>query len=151
MSQLIDVFELVEEWADRTDRILKEQMKRLKVGEKGGGDKELFFSLRSNVYAKYGDKVQMDLSFIEHGRFRDMGAGSGKKAKIETMAGNLALATASARKRKGRKPAKWYSKPFYGRLNALLGVVSGEVQEVIIETLKEVATGPQQAPKTRRK
>lgn len=146
MSELLDVVELVEEWSDRTNKILKQQMKRLKVGDKGDGAKALFFSLRSNVYAKFGDKVQMDLSFLEHGRFRDMGAGSGKNGKIESMATNLGIAT---KKKSNRKPAKWYSKPFYGRLNALMGVVSGNIQEAVVETLKELEYGPQKAKKAK--
>ncbi len=149
MSQLIEVLELVQAWADRNNKILRSEMRKLKVGEKGKGDKELFFSLRNNVYANAGDTIQMDLSFMTHGRFRDMGAGS--KSKIESQASNREIALNPTGKSKGRTPAKWYSKPFYGRLNALMGIVSGQIQETIVETIKQVEVGPLERSNFRKK
>ncbi|MGV3588609.1 MAG: hypothetical protein ACO1OF_16505 [Adhaeribacter sp.] len=137
MSAYQEVLALVEDWASRNDQILKAEIKRLKVGEKGGGQQELFFSVKSRVYAKMGTKIGMDLSFLTYGRFRDMGAG--RKAKFESQATNRQFATRS----KGRKPAKWYSKPFYGRLHALMGIVSANLQETTIQTIKEISSGPQ--------
>lgn len=126
MADIKQIEQLATDWAKRTDDILLKQLKRHKVGV----TEELYQSVRSRVYAAASEKFGIDLSFLLRGRFRDMGAGRG--AKVESQKSNGEIIRS---KSKGRTPAKWYSKPFYGRLNALQGVVSANLVEQSIKSI----------------
>lgn len=120
----------VTSWADRTDDILLTTMKRLGIGVTD----ELYNSVRSKVYTMAGDMVGYELTFLLHGRFRDMGVGRGRSkgisSKIESTSSNRRIIQG-----KGSKPAKWFARPFYGRLNALEGALGFALMEQAISSI----------------
>jgi hypothetical protein len=129
MATFDDVLDFTRSWANRTDQILKDQLREKKIGV----TKDLFQSLRHKVYQKAGDQIGADFSFLTYGRFRDMGAGSGSKASvIEQIRTNGDIIQ---QKSKGRKPARWYSRPFYGRIHALMGAVGYAISEQAVRAV----------------
>jgi hypothetical protein len=125
-SSFSEVFQVVQEWATRTDQILLQQMKAMGIGITD----ELFASVRNRVYQQAGAQIGYDLSFLMRGRYRDMGAG--RRRKIESIQSNGDIIRGQ---KKGRKPKKWYSRAFYGRLSALNGVVSAKLSEQAIAAI----------------
>jgi hypothetical protein len=99
----------VEDYHRETGNVLVKQIERLKVGRKGKGNEELKLSVKTNVRTS-GTTIIGETLFVAHGRFRDMGTGSGGRG------GN-------------RTPAKWYSPAYYARMAALQGVVNVRVAE----------------------
>lgn len=123
--------DIATDWAARTEAVLKESIKKLGIGVTD----ELYASLKTQVIEKGGDLIDINLTFLARGRYVDMGAGQGyAKGVFEGVASNR-------EKLIGRKPKKWYSKPFYGRINALMGITGAALSEAavkaIIEPLKE--------------
>ena len=118
---------MVQEWAARTDQILHAQLKAMGIGISD----ELFNSLRNRVYQQAGATIGYDLSFLMRGRYRDMGAG--RRRKIESIHSNGDIIR--GQKKGGRRPKKWYSRAFYGRLSALNGVVSARIAEQAISAI----------------
>jgi hypothetical protein len=155
-STVKEVYALVADWARRNDKILHDQIKKLGIGV----HEELYPSVVSKTYELAAAEVGMDLSFLTYGRFRDMGVGRGTRpgardltiggiiAKVESQDRNGRLSRRERGKggrfQKGpeqpkvRKPAKWYSRAFYGRLNALQGAISGKMVEKAIAAVKSV-------------
>lgn len=131
-----EVQSYVASWAQKTDEILLMTLKRLNVGH----NEDLFRSLRSKVYRLAGDTVGYDLTFLLHGRFRDMNVGRGRgkssSLKIENTASNRQIV-----RKRGVKPAKWFSKPFYGRLNALQGAIGYSLMEQSIQSITKTLEG----------
>lgn len=116
--------DLADDWAKRTDALLLANLKKLNIGVTD----ELYSSLQHKVYQIGSDIVGIDISFLLRGRFVDMGAGAGyKKGVFESQASNRAKLT--------RKPKPWYSKTFYGRLNALMGVTGASVSEQAVQAI----------------
>ena len=72
-SAVQEVYDLVADWARRTDKILRDQIKKLGIGV----NEDLYPSVASKTYALAAAEIGMDLSFLTHGRFRDMGVGRG--------------------------------------------------------------------------
>ncbi len=130
-ERIKEVEALASDWMRRNDEVLKKELRKLKVGITD----ELYQVIRSTMHQKASAMLQVDLNFFTYGRFRDMGAG--RKAKIESSENKKELYKAKNPKG-GRKPAKWYSRPFYGRLHALNGVLSAK----IIEQSIQAVTGP---------
>lgn len=125
--------DIANDWAERTELVLKESIKKLGIGVTD----ELYSSLSTQVIQKGGELIDINLTFLARGRFVDMGAGQGyKKGVFESMASNK-------EKLIGRKPKKWYSKPFYGRINALMGITGATISEqavrAIIEPLQQIS------------
>lgn len=121
--------DLADEWAKRTDALLHANLKKLNIGITD----ELYSSLQHQVYQKGADIVGIDISFLLRGRFVDMGAGAGyKKGAFEGIQSN--------REKLTRKPKKWYSKTFYGRLNALMGVTGASVSETAVQAIIQPLT-----------
>jgi hypothetical protein len=87
----------------------------------------LYNSLRSKVYQIAGESIGADLSFLLRGRFVDMGAG---RLKIESTNSNRDILAS-------RKPKKWYSRTFFGRLHALNGMVGANISEQAIKAVIE--------------
>ncbi len=153
-----EVLAVVREWALRNDKILTDLIRKMDIGV----NEELYPSVKSKVFELAAAAVGMDLSFMTHGRFRDMGAGRGpgRQERDLTVAGIVAKVESQdtngrilIRKRgkggrfkknkkelKGRKAAKWYSRAFYGRLNALSAVVSTKMVEAAVQAVQEVKT-----------
>ena len=136
MAGFTETLAYVQEWADRTDQILLDQLARKDIGITD----ELRTSVRSKVHQLAGEQIRFDLSFLSYGRYRDMGAGRPAE-KIESRGATAARLHAASLK--GRKPAKWYSRPFYGRLHALSGVVSTSVVEQAIAAVRLVQESPE--------
>ena len=126
MSRWEELNELATEWARINDKVLKAHLVRLKIND----TLTLSNSVNSKVTGANGS-LKIDLHFTDYGRYRDMGAG---RKKIESTAGNRALITGQA----GRKPARWYSKPFYSRLHALQGITSASMQEKVVSAIQSI-------------
>ncbi len=128
----------LDQWADDTDQVLLQMMRRYDIGI----TEELYKSLRHRVYARSAALIGYDLSFLLRGRFRDMGAGKGRgkdlAVKLESSTTNREIIRSRGRTK--IKPAKWYSKPFYGRLNMLQGVIGIKAMESTIQTVKSELT-----------
>lgn len=126
---------IAKEWAAETEKLLKAEMKKLKVGDKGKGKYALYNSLAHKVYQKVATQIGIDFSFLWYGRLRDMGAG---RMPRQTMNENKAAMTG---KKQGRKPAKWYSPVFYKQLSSLRGMVGAQVRETVRNTVHSVLMG----------
>lgn len=128
-----EVQAFVASWADKTDQVLLEMLRRYEVGV----TEELYNSVRSKVYQMAGYMLGYELNFLVHGRFRDMGVGRGRgksvASKIETTATNREIIQGRTRRR--AKIARWYSRPFYGRLNALEGALGLSLMEQAINSV----------------
>lgn len=126
-----EVQRFVASWADKTDQILLEMLRRHEVGV----TEELYNSVRSKVYQMAGDMLGYELHFLLRGRFRDMGVGRGRgksiASKVETTATNREIIQGRTR----RKAAKWYARPFYGRLNALEGAIGIAMMEQAVNSV----------------
>lgn len=133
-----EVKAFVDQWADRTDELLLQMLRRYNVGV----TEDLYNSVRSKVYERSSALIGYDLTFLLHGRFRDMSAGRGrgkdKSLKLESSTTNREIIRSRGRSK--IKPAKWYSKPFYGRLNMLQGVLGIKAMEQSIRTVKNQLT-----------
>ena len=157
-SAISEVYALVAEWARRTDQILRDKLKQLNIGV----NEELYPSIASKTYELAAAEVGMDLAFLTHGRFRDMGVGrgTGPNARDLTVAGIVAKVESQdtngrivRRERgaggrfkkgkqepKGRKPAKWYSRAFYARLSRLQGAISSKMVEQAVLAVQQAGT-----------
>lgn len=155
-SAVQEVYALVADWARRNDKILQNQITKLGIGVHD----ELYPSVVSKTYQLAAAEVGVDLSFLTYGRFRDMGVGRGTRpgARDLTIGGIVAAVESQDRngrlirrergpggrfkkapeQPKGRKPAKWYSRAFYGRLTALSGAISGKMVEKAIAAVRAV-------------
>ena len=153
-SAVAEVYALVADWARRNDKILQDQLKKLGIGV----HEELYPSVVSKAYELAAAEVGVDLSFLTYGRFRDMGVGRGSRPeardlsiggiihKVESQDTNGRIIRRergvggrfkkSKEQPKGRKPAKWYSRAFYGRLNALQGALSAKTCEKAVAAIK---------------
>lgn len=133
-NPILEIQSYVQSWADRTDQVLLMTMKRLGVGI----TEELFKSVQSKVYAKASEMIGYDLGFLTYGRFRDMNVGRGRgkdlSLKFESTTTNREII--QGKNRKSTKSAKWYSKPFYGRLNALEGAIGIQMMEQSVRAVK---------------
>lgn len=156
-SAVAEVYALVADWARRNDKILQAQITKLGIGV----HEELYPSVVSKAYELAAGEVGMDLSFLTHGRFRDMGVGRGTKPGARDLSIAAAITKVESqdtngrvirRQRgaggrfkkgpqqpKGRKPAKWYSRAFFGRLNALQGALSAKTCEKAIAAVRAAA------------
>jgi hypothetical protein len=125
----------VEEWAERTDQALLERLRYYKVGI----TQDLYNSVRSQVYKKAFSMLQYDLKFLYYGRFRDISTGRGRGKslfyKLESTATNRQIIENTGKRK--IKPAPWYSKTFYARLNALEGVIGLRAMEQLIRNVKQ--------------
>jgi hypothetical protein len=137
-NSFLEVYALAQEWAGRTDKAMLSEYSRLGIGYAN----KLEPSIKSQVLQGEAGRINIETSFLIYGRFVDMGAGPGqarlatarKTAKLENAANNRARARGKPQDGpQGRKPKKFYSPIFYGRLNALMGVVSGSMVEQAIE------------------
>lgn len=116
-------------WAEWIEKKLKEKFVTMKIGVTD----ELLKSLSFEVLESAGlNDGQYKLSFLEYGRFLDMGVGSLSK---ETISGNRE-AFKKASDTKIRRPKKWYGKTAYGGLNRLINSLVNGYQEEIVQTVK---------------
>jgi hypothetical protein len=111
--------------------VLNRERKRLKVGESGKLDR----SFQTRVLSLSQDTFQSQMDFLLRGRFVDMGVGRGRK--IESRQTNRELLSPT----KARKPKKWFSRAYYGRLNDLQGVLGYQLIEASIRSVKDNLEG----------
>jgi hypothetical protein len=121
----LETFKVLTDWTARTEYILRLEKRKLDVDD----THELDNSLDSKVERAGNDMLKSEIGFLVRGRFVDMGAGR-KSSKIETRDGN-------ARLLKVRKPKKWYSRAFWGRINDLQGVLGFKLMEAAIRSVKD--------------
>lgn len=121
MSNLTENIAFVENWAKYTSMKLTAMRKRLDIGKSSDLAQSFGYSVSTS-----GSMIHVEFHFLARGRFVDMGAGR----KAESSGRYASEANAP----KGRKPKKWYSKPFYGRLNALNEALSTSVAEEVINS-----------------
>lgn len=148
-----EIYALVQDWARRTDVAEQDEYNRLKIGQTG----DLYPTIKTGVTDAGNGKIVAEHSFKNYGRFVDMGAGPGAKGRdgkvsIERSIINLENKTRnrervrSRKDPKGRKPKKFYSVIFYGRLWPLLGTVAGKMTEQAVQITAEAITGTDQKP-----
>jgi hypothetical protein len=108
-------------WLNNTVKSLLKSADRLKVKD----TEALKKSIKTNLSDAGEGILRGELSFLNRGRFVDMGAGRRAKNSFTN----------------NRKPKRWYSRPFYGRLNDLEGVLGISTMEESIKSLKEAEDG----------
>lgn len=122
----LNTLQVLTDWFKRTELVLRREKTRLKVDDTHELDK----SLSHKVHQRANDLLEGELEFLVRGRFQDMGAGRARK--IETREGNRELIAG-----KPRKPKKWYSRAFWGRLNDLQGILGYRLMESAIDAIKD--------------
>ena len=122
----LPLLKLLTDWTRRTELVLRLQKKRLGVDDTNELDKSLSGKVRQQADAM----LESELAFLVRGRMVDMGAGRARK--IESRATNAELLTA-----KTRKPKKWYSRAYYGRINDLQGIIGYQLMESAIRAVKD--------------
>jgi hypothetical protein len=123
----LETLQVLTQWMRRTEVIFRREITRLRIGD----TKDLEQSIEHEVQRKSESMLEGAFEFLIHGRFVDMGAGKGAR-KLETREGNRQLLS----KGKGRRPKKWYSRAFWGRLNDLQGVLGYRMMESSIDSVK---------------
>ena len=133
MSKLETEAELIfSKWLERTTQVLNSEIDRLDVKQ----SKALKKSLESRLFRLSADVIGGEISFLIRGRFVDMGAG--RKRKVDAFSERPEL---GRRKMKGRKPKKWYSPAFYGRINDLQGALGFQLMEQALIDIKDGING----------
>jgi hypothetical protein len=113
-------------WLDKTIEALEYERIKLKVQD----SKDLKDSLRSTVMQVAEGELGGQIHFLTRGRFVD--AGKGRQRKVSA----LDYSATSERRIKQRKPKKWYSRTFYGKLNDLQGAVGIRLMERSLESFR---------------
>lgn len=119
-----ETLDILTRWTERTNFLLRRQREVLGISNDGPLSKSQKYRVRQLSNAM----LESETEFLVRGRFVDMGAGR-RSSKIETREGN-------AKKLKVRRPKKWYSKTFWGRLNDLQGVLGYRLMEDAINSVK---------------
>lgn len=128
LSKLDFIANQFPDWAKITDQLIRAELIKNKVGITDA----LINSLKYRIIkASSGDDGKYLLSFLQYGRFRDMGVGRG--VKIESIKGNAGILKAG----KKRKKVRFYSKVVYKRVyGALIGRLVAGYREQIIKDAK---------------
>ncbi len=106
-----NMYQMVYDWARYANRDLGKSLDKKKVGV----TMELVRSRKFRVEGS-GDDVQKAIfSFLEYGKFVDMGVGKGQK--LGDVKGNQVIYKETGIK--GRKAKKWYSKVIFPEANTL--------------------------------
>jgi hypothetical protein len=124
----LETLEVLTQWMKRTEVIFHRELTRLRIGE----TTQLQKSITQELQQKSDSMLEGAFEFLMRGRFVDMGAGRGSR-KLETREGNRML----LQKGKGRRPKKWYSRAFWGRLNDLQGIMGYRMMEACIDSVKD--------------
>lgn len=117
-----EVFKLVVGWADRTDWLLEQNLNKKDIGVSDA----LRRSKSNKVRELTNGIIEAEFTMLARGRFVDMGAG--RPRKVESRDTNRDLLSE-------RKPKKWFNRTFYGRLNALQGIVGASMQETALNAV----------------
>jgi hypothetical protein len=144
-----EMLAFVADWARRTDKAVHAELKRLNIGFKD----ELDPSIRSTVLELGAARLGIEMRFLDYGRLVDMGAGPGSVSagstptvasivtKVENANTNRQLLTGKKKKKKVRRPKKFYSRTVYARFNALLGIIDGALVEQAVSLVKSKEPG----------
>lgn len=127
----LETLKTLTDWSRRTALVLDREIVRWKLQD----TRDLQRSLKERVDQRSNHLLEMQLEFLVRGRFQDMGAGRGSR-KIETREGNSRLLGG-----RRRKPKRWYSRAFWGRINDLQGVLGFRMMESAIDSVKEPLEG----------
>lgn len=121
------------EWAIIVELELKKAMHAKNIEVTGDLENSLTYKV---FQAAGGNSGHYQLSFLEYGRFVDMG--KGRIAKLETISNNT-------RRLKKRKPEKWYAKTAYGLIYGnLIRRLQNNYSDAIIYTIKNLEDGQHQ-------
>lgn len=126
----LETLQVFTRWFERTEYLLKLERTKLGVRKSGALDE----SQESDVRQASNSLLVGELSFLVRGRFVDMGAGK-KARKLESRETNGQLI--DGKSPKPRKPKKWFSRTFYGRLNDLQGVLGYKLMQSAIDAVKD--------------
>ena len=131
MGFIIETFKFAEQYAAKTNELLRREIERLDVKETG----ELEKTLAETVQRK-GDEIIIDTIFKTYGRYVDMGVGFKSKAtQRKEMEEALGI---KRRKKKGGKGKVWWSKVWYARLNSLASGITYKLIESTVQTVKNL-------------
>ncbi len=108
---------IVNRWLKRTQEVLLLELERKNVKD----TQALKRSIQTRM-SEEGPFIRAEIAFLTRGRFVDMGAG--RKAKVQALS--------------KRKPKKWYSPAFYGRLNMLQGALGLQMMEEAVSAIKDI-------------
>lgn len=133
MTDAGDVEVLFNQWLKKTVAYHRVAISRLKVQDTEALDR----SIRSELRRLGTGYLQGTISFLEHGRFQDMGSGRGYSFGQKTSRGQYDMDEPRKGRIQGRKPKKWYGKVLYGRLNDLQGAIGYQLMEQAIDTVKK--------------
>lgn len=129
----LETLQVLTDWFRRTEYVLDREIVRWKLQD----TTELQRSLRQQVKQRSAEMLEGELEFLVRGRFQDMGAGRGsRRSGFETRDGNRELLSPSK-----RKPKRWYSRTFWGRINDLQGVLGYRMMESAIDSVKNPIEG----------
>jgi hypothetical protein len=131
-----EVYQLVERWLNKTVMYHHEAIDKLKVKDTAA----LRRSVRAELSKLADGYLEGKLFFDEHGRFVDMGSGRGYSFGKKTNRGRFDMEVGRKSRMRERKPRKWYSKVFYGRLNDLQGALGYKLMEQAISSVKDELT-----------
>ncbi|MCJ8334931.1 MAG: hypothetical protein MJH10_11870 [Epibacterium sp.] len=120
-----------EQWLRRTVAIMEGRIRDMGIGDTD----DLRDSLAHEMRRLSTGYLEGEISFLERGRFVDMGSGRGysfgKSHRTDLHA--------QGREAKGRKPKKWYGRVFYGRLNDLQGAVGLKLMDAVTEGFRGIS------------
>lgn len=130
-AQEIEAF--LRNWQEKTKAILLRELKKQGVGVTD----QLYKELHNELEKKAQGYFNLSLIMLRRGRFIDMGVGRG--VPIEMVKASRTRSRGAKRK---RRPKRWYSRAFYGRLNDLQGAVGykmmEEAQQIVRQAIKTV-------------
>lgn len=122
------VYSLFRRWLDKTEGLLIQQLSKKKIGV----THELRKQMHKDLRARGMGYLEGEISMLTRGRYVDMGVGRGHSLSGSSR-GSFDLDSG----RKGRKPKKWYSRTFYGRLHDLYGAIGYELAEQTLSSIKQ--------------
>lgn len=117
-------------WLEITEQKLIENAKAADLEK----TKDLIGSIRAQVDSARGTRLEGSIAQLVRGRFRDMGE---RKIKADRKGLTTNRRKLTDMKRRQKKHKSWYSRTFYGRLNALLGILGMTVANEALEITKE--------------
>lgn len=133
VAKFKEVRAFLENFQEKNKAILLREMKKQGIGQ----SEDLYRKLSVAMEEKTVGLFHLELVMLRRGRFVDMGVGRG--VPIEKVKAPRQRSRGAKRKRRAKK---FYSKPFYGRLNDLQGAVGykmmEEAQQIVRQAIKTV-------------
>jgi hypothetical protein len=123
----IEILKLAQNWAARTEEILKQEIDRLDVK-----DTEALREGLNSVVRNETNRTIIELKFKKYGRYVDIGIKS--KAQTREKLAEKLLGNNKRKKKNDQNTKKWYSPVWYGRLGKLYGAIGFDLVEKVIKT-----------------